>query len=83
SAWYDGANLARKQDVVVVTINHRLNVFGFADLSAYGERYAESASVGMADCVLALQWVRDNIERFGGDPERVMIHGESGGGRKV
>jgi len=68
SAWYDGTNLAKKQDVVVVTINHRLNVFGFADLSAYGERYAASSSVGMADCVLALQWVRDNIERFGGDP---------------
>ncbi|MDP2212960.1 carboxylesterase/lipase family protein [Phenylobacterium sp.] len=83
SAWYDGANLARKQDVVVVTINHRLNVFGFADLSAFGDRYASSASVGMADCVLALQWVKDNIERFGGDPDRVMIHGESGGGRKV
>ena len=83
SAWYDGTNLAKKQDVVVVTINHRLNVFGFADLSAYGERYAASSSVGMADCVLALQWVRDNIERFGGDPDRVMIHGESGGGRKV
>ena len=83
SAWYDGTNLAKKQDVVVVTINHRLNVFGFADLSAYGERYAGSSSAGMADCVLALQWVRDNIERFGGDPDRVMIHGESGGGRKV
>ncbi|MDP3489790.1 MAG: carboxylesterase family protein [Phenylobacterium sp.] len=83
SAWYDGTNLARKQDVVVVTINHRLNVLGYADLSAYGEPYAASASVGMLDCVLALQWVKDNIERFGGDPDRVMIHGESGGGRKV
>lgn len=83
SAWYDGTNLARKQDVVVVTINHRLNVLGFADLSAYGEAYSASASVGMLDCVLALQWVKDNIERFGGDPDRVLIHGESGGGRKV
>lgn len=83
SAWYDGTNLAKKQDVVVVTINHRLNVFGYADLAAFGERYAASSSVGMLDCVAALQWVRDNIERFGGDPDRILIHGESGGGRKV
>ena len=83
SAWYDGTNIARKQDVVIVTVNHRLNVFGYCDLSAYGGKYAQSGNVGMLDCVLALEWVRDNIERFGGDPSRVMIHGESGGGRKT
>jgi para-nitrobenzyl esterase len=83
SAWYDGVNLARKQDVVVVTINHRLNVFGYCDLSPYHPRFAESGVVGMLDCVQALQWVRDNIGRFGGDPSRVMIHGQSGGGRKT
>lgn len=83
SAWYEGVNIARKQDVVIVTINHRLNVFGYCDLSAYGERYAASGNVGMLDCAAALEWVRDNIERFGGDPSRVLIHGESGGGRKT
>ncbi|HEY9216428.1 MAG TPA: carboxylesterase family protein, partial [Phenylobacterium sp.] len=83
SSWYEGVNIARKQDVVIVTVNHRLNVFGYCDLSAYGARYAESGNVGMLDCVLALQWVRDNIARFGGDPSRVLIHGESGGGRKT
>lgn len=83
SPWYDGTNIARKQDVVIVTINHRLNVLGYCDLSAYGGKYAQSGNVGMLDCVAALQWVRDNIERFGGDPGRVMIHGESGGGRKT
>jgi len=83
SAWYDGTNLARKQDVVVVTVNHRLNVLGYCDLSVYGERWADSGNVGMLDCVAALRWVRENIGRFGGDPDRVMIHGESGGGRKT
>lgn len=83
SAWYEGVNIARKQDVVIVTINHRLNVFGYCDLSAYGEAYAASGNVGMLDCVAALEWVRDNIARFGGDPSRVLIHGESGGGRKT
>jgi para-nitrobenzyl esterase len=83
SAWYDGTNIARKQDVVIVTVNHRLNVLGYCDLSAYGGKYAQSGNAGMLDCVLALQWVRDNIARFGGDPSRVLIHGESGGGRKT
>ena len=83
SLMYDGTNIAKKQDVVVVTINHRLNVYGYADLSAYGEQYAESGNVGMLDCVVALRWVKDNIEAFGGDPDRVLIFGESGGGRKV
>ena len=84
SAWYDGVRLAAKQDVVVVTINHRLNVFGylyFGDLG--GGEFRDAASVGMLDCVLALQWVKDNIASFGGDPKRVMIYGESGGGRKT
>lgn len=80
---FDGHNLASHGDVVVVTLNHRLNLLGFLDLSAYGEPYATSANVGMLDIVAALQWVRDNIQAFGGDPERVLIFGQSGGGAKV
>jgi para-nitrobenzyl esterase len=81
---YDGTNLARRQDVVVVGINHRLNVFGYLYLAELGgEKYADSGNVGMLDIVLALQWVRDNIENFGGDPGNVTIFGESGGGGKV
>ena len=80
---YYGENLSRKGDVVVVSVNHRLNVLGFLDLSGYGERYATSANNGMVDLQLALEWVRDNIENFGGDPENVMIFGQSGGGAKV
>ncbi|MGD1210584.1 MAG: carboxylesterase family protein [Candidatus Acidiferrales bacterium] len=81
---YDGTNLARKQDVVVVGINHRLNVFGYLYLGGMGgEKYADSGNVGMLDCVLALEWVRDNIAHFGGDPNNVTIFGESGGGGKV
>ena len=80
----DGANLARRGDVVVVSINHRLNVLGFTNLvEAFGRDYAQSGDVGMLDIVAALQWVRTNIERFGGDPNTVMIFGQSGGGRKV
>ena len=80
---FDGENLARRGDVVVVTLNHRLNLLGFLDLSKYGERYAESANVGMLDIVQALQWVRENIGVLGGDAERVLIFGQSGGGAKV
>jgi para-nitrobenzyl esterase len=81
---YDGENLARHHDVVLVSMNHRLNVFGFLDLSqAGGSKYASSGNVGMLDLVLALEWVRDNIPRFGGDPGSVTIFGQSGGGRKV
>ncbi|HXX44514.1 MAG TPA: carboxylesterase/lipase family protein [Candidatus Acidoferrales bacterium] len=81
---YDGTNVARKRDVVVVGINHRLNVFGYLYLGGVGgEKYADSGNVGMLDCVLALQWVRDNIAHFGGDPNNVTIFGESGGGGKV
>lgn len=80
---YDGEALAKKGDVVVVSINHRLNVLGFLDLSAYGDQYKASANVGMLDVVAALQWVRDNIAQFGGDPNNVTIFGQSGGGGKV
>ena len=81
---YDGANLARKRDVVVVTLNHRLNVFGFLYLAELGgDKWANAGNVGMQDVVLALQWVRDNIAAFGGDPGNVTIFGQSGGGGKV
>ena len=80
---FDGENLARRGDVVVVTLNHRLNILGFLDLSKYGEPYASSGNVGMLDIVAALEWVRDNIAAFGGDPGRVLIFGQSGGGAKV
>lgn len=80
---FDGENLARHGDVVVVTLNHRLNLLGFLDLSKYGEKYAQSGNVGMLDIVAALEWVRDNIAAFGGDPGRVLIFGQSGGGAKV
>lgn len=80
---YDGRNLADKGDVVVVTINHRLNVLGFLDLSSFGEKYKESANVGMTDIVMALKWVKENIAYFGGDPDCVTIFGQSGGGGKV
>ena len=80
---YDGANLARGHDVVVVTLNHRLNVLGFLDLSGFGAKYAASGNLGMTDIVKALEWVRDNIAVFGGDPANVTIFGQSGGGGKV
>ncbi len=80
---YDGTNLSRKGDVVIVSINHRLNVLGFLDLSAYGDMYSKSANVGMLDIVEGLRWVRDNIAQFGGDPSNVTIFGQSGGGAKV
>jgi para-nitrobenzyl esterase len=81
---YDGANLARAHNVVVVGVNHRLNSFGFTDLGPIaGGDYARAGNVGIMDCVAALEWVRDSIAVFGGDPGRVMIFGESGGGAKV
>jgi para-nitrobenzyl esterase len=79
----DGTNLARRGDVVVVTINHRLNVLGFANLSAFSDDFAASGDAGMLDIVQALKWVRANIAQFGGDPSTVTIFGQSGGGRKV
>ena len=81
---YDGTRLAARHDVVVVGVTHRLNVLGHTYLGDEGgSAYAASGNAGMLDIVLALEWVRANIERFGGDPERVMIFGESGGGGKV
>ena len=80
---YDGTSLAFAEDVVVVSINHRLNVLGFLDLSAYGEKYGKSANAGLLDIVASLKWVRDNIAAFGGDPSNVTIFGQSGGGGKV
>jgi para-nitrobenzyl esterase len=79
----DGANLARRGDVVVVTINHRLNVLGFANLSDFSADFAVSGDVGMLDIVQALKWVRANIAQLGGDPNTITIFGQSGGGRKV
>ena len=80
----DGTSLARTQDVVVVTLNHRLNVFGYTYFGdAMGPDFALSANVGQLDLLLALEWVRDNITHFGGNPNRVTIFGQSGGGRKV
>jgi para-nitrobenzyl esterase len=84
SAMYDGGNLCLRGDVVVVTLNHRLNVFGYLHLSDLaGSEWAAAGNAGMLDIIQALQWVRTNIERFGGDPANVTIFGESGGGRKV
>jgi para-nitrobenzyl esterase len=81
---YDGESLARNHDAVVVTHNHRLNVYGYLNLEHLGgERYASAANVGMLDLVAVLEWVRDNIETFGGDPDCVTIFGQSGGGGKV
>ena len=80
----DGAQMARHHDVVSVTVNHRVNALGFLDVSeSGGPAYADSMNVGMADLVVALKWVRDNIANFGGDPSCVMIYGQSGGGSKV
>lgn len=80
---YDGESLSGSEDVVVVSINHRLNVLGFLDLSAVDEKYALSANVGMMDVVAALEWVQANIANFGGDPGNVTIFGQSGGAGKV
>lgn len=82
---YDGTHLARKGDVVVVTVNHRLNAFGYLYLAGLSTdaALADSGNVGNLDMVLSLQWVRDNIAGFGGDPRNVLIFGESGGGAKV
>jgi para-nitrobenzyl esterase len=79
----NGTNLARLGGVVVVTLNHRLNVFGYLKLEDTDERFAESGNVGVLDMIAALRWVRDNAEAFGGDPRNVTIFGQSGGGAKV
>jgi para-nitrobenzyl esterase len=84
SIGYDGAGLAQHQDVVVVTVNHRLNALGYLYLAEVGgPDFAGSANVGQQDLVAALEWVRDNISAFGGDPNKVLIFGQSGGGAKV
>jgi para-nitrobenzyl esterase len=84
AAMYDGAALARKGEVVTITVNHRLNVFGYLHLGeVFGADYAQSGVAGMLDIVQALEWVRDNIAALGGDPGNVTIFGESGGGWKV
>jgi para-nitrobenzyl esterase len=80
---YDGENLAKKGDVVVVSINHRLNILGYLDLSAYGGKYKNSANLSIIDMKVALEWVKNNISNFGGDPDNVTIFGQSGGGAKV
>jgi para-nitrobenzyl esterase len=79
----DGKALAQKGDVVMVSVNHRLNILGFLDLSGVSPKYAHSANVGMLDIVMALEWIKNNIDNFGGDPSNVTIFGESGGGGKV
>lgn len=81
---YGGENLARYGDIVFCSVNHRLNAFGFSDFAAVGgEKYKHSGNVGMLDIIAALKWVRDNISRFGGDPDNVTVIGQSGGGAKV
>jgi para-nitrobenzyl esterase len=80
---FDGTGLARDGDVVVVTINHRINIFGHMKLEGSDERFADAGNTGVLDMVLALKWVRDNIAAFGGDPDNVTIFGQSGGAAKV
>jgi len=84
SPLYDGVRLCQRGDVVVVTLNHRLSVFGYLSLQRLGDAsFADSGNAGMLDLVLALRWVRDHIAAFGGDPRRVMLFGQSGGGAKI
>lgn len=88
SPLYDGVRLCRRGDVVVVTVNHRLNAFGYLYLARHTGALAEnpfldSGNAGQLDLILALRWVRDNIAEFGGDPDRVMVFGQSGGGAKI
>ncbi|HEX7851514.1 MAG TPA: carboxylesterase/lipase family protein [Sphingomonas sp.] len=82
SALYDGSQLAERE-TVVVTVNHRLNAFGYLYLARLDPRFADSGNAGQLDLILAVQWVRDNIAAFGGDPSRVMVFGQSGGGAKI
>ena len=81
--WHDGYNLAKKQDVILISVGHRLAVFGYINLTPFGEKYKDSVNLGHQDMVAALQWIHDNIEAFGGDPGNVTIFGQSGGGGKV
>ena len=79
----DGEEMCGYGDVVMLSLNHRLNILGFLDVSAYGPQYENSGNAGLADLVMALQWIHDNISAFGGDPDNVTIFGQSGGGGKV
>jgi para-nitrobenzyl esterase len=79
----DGAALCRRGNVVVVTLNHRLNAFGYLYLGMLDGRYADSGNAGQLDLVLALEWVKENIAEFGGDPDCVTVFGQSGGGAKI
>ncbi len=81
--FYDGENLASHGEVVVVSVNHRLNIVGFLDLSFAGDRYAASPNVGLVDLVASLQWLQQNVARFGGDPDNITLFGQSGGGGKI
>lgn len=81
--WYNGARFAARGDIVVVSINYRLGAFGFTDLSAFGSEFADSGAIGLLDQITALRWVQDNIDRFGGDPAKVTIAGESAGAFSV
>jgi len=84
SPLYDGVRLCRRGDVVVVSVNHRLNAFGYLYLARFGgPELADSGNVGQIDLILALRWVRENIVEFGGDPDQVMVFGQSGGGAKI
>ncbi len=80
---YDGVNLAKRGNVVVVTVNHRLNAFGYLYLGMKSDRFADSGNVGQLDLIQALEWVRENIAEFGGDPDCVFVFGQSGGGAKI
>lgn len=83
SPGFDGEALARYGDCVVITVNHRLGAFGYMNLADQGERFAASGAVGMMDLTAALAWVRENVAVFGGDPSRVLVFGQSGGGAKT
>jgi para-nitrobenzyl esterase len=83
SPLYDGVHLCRRSNVVVVTLNHRLNAFGYLYLGMMSEAYPDSGNAGQLDLILALEWVRENIAEFGGDPDTVMVFGQSGGGAKI
>ena len=80
---YEGENMSREGNVVVVSVNHRLNILGYLDLSSYGKEYENSGNAGMDDIIMALKWVQKNIAAFGGDPENVTLFGQSGGGAKI
>ena len=81
--WLDGRHLAAHGDVIVVTVNHRINVFGYLYLARIDPRFPDSGNLGQLDLILALQWIRDNIAAFGGDPGKIMTFGQSGGGAKI